>query len=215
MSSTGRKQDKIWDLFEKKSIVGKNYYIAKCRKCEKEIAGIVDRMRKHAEGCKDADNTAVVDDGAGTSAVEIHTQRGSTTGEGRDTEQPAAKRPRKSDKGTMERFQVRTTAPEKESLDQQCARSIYATNSSFLSVEHKDYVKFCKMMRPGYIPPTRHQIGGPLLDKVHAELQESCKEQLANKPVCMAMDGWSNIHNEPIVCVSITDEDENRIVQVR
>lgn len=210
MSSTGRKQDQIWDLFEKKRIAGKNYNIAKCRKCTKEMAGIVDRLRKHAEECKDAGDAdvAIISDGAGTSTASTNdSQPVAASGEVRDTEQPAAKRPKQSDTGTMNRYLVRTTAAEKDNLDQQCARSLFATNSSFLSVEHPEYAKFCKMLRPGYTPPSRHQIGGVLLDKVHAELQESCKEQLANKPVCMAMDGWSNIHNEPIVCVSITDED--------
>lgn len=28
-----------------------------------------------------------------------------------------------------------------------------------------------------------------------------CKAKLENETVCIAMDGWSNIHNEPIICV--------------
>ena len=31
------------------------------------------------------------------------------------------------------------------------------------------------------------------------------KSELNNKTVSMAIDGWSNIHNEPIICASITD----------
>lgn len=200
MSSTGRKQNKIWDLFEKKKIAGKNYNTAKCRKCSKEIAGIVDRLRKHVQQCNDPDaaDVIIINDVVGTSATSTNSTQ-PASGEAR--EQPAAKRRKHSDNITIDRYLVRTNATEK------CTRSLFATNSSFLSVEHQEYIKFCKMLRPGYTPPNRHQIGGVLLDKVHAELQENCKQRLANKSVCMAMDGWSNVHNEPIVCVSITDEE--------
>ena len=33
------------------------------------------------------------------------------------------------------------------------------------------------------------------------------KEQLESKPVYMALDGWSNVYNEPVVCVSVTRSD--------
>ena len=35
-------------------------------------------------------------------------------------------------------------------------------------------------------------------------MQSDCKERLADLTVSMMLDGWSNIHNEPIVCVSVT-----------
>ena len=33
-----------------------------------------------------------------------------------------------------------------------------------------------------------------------------CKDQLGIETVSMALDGWTNVHNEPIVCVSVTSE---------
>ncbi|KAI6651859.1 Transposase [Oopsacas minuta] len=38
-------------------------------------------------------------------------------------------------------------------------------------------------------------------------MQSQCKEQLDGKNVSMMLDGWSNIHNEPVVCVSVTTSD--------
>ncbi len=33
---------------------------------------------------------------------------------------------------------------------------------------------------------------------------EKCANDLKNETVCLAIDGWSNIHNEPIICVTVT-----------
>ncbi len=33
---------------------------------------------------------------------------------------------------------------------------------------------------------------------------EKCANDLKNETVCLAIDGWSNIDNEPIICVTVT-----------
>ena len=38
-------------------------------------------------------------------------------------------------------------------------------------------------------------------------MMEDCKEQLQGKTVSIALDGWSNVHNEPLVCISVTTTD--------
>ena len=43
-----------------------------------------------------------------------------------------------------------------------------------------------------------------MIEKVHDSLQVDCRTKLRNSTVSMALDGWSNIHNEPIVCATIT-----------
>ena len=60
------------------------------------------------------------------------------------------------------------------------------------------------MLRPGYQAPSRHRISDKLFDDLYASMQSDCKEQLADQTVFMVLDGWSNIHNEPVVCVSVT-----------
>ena len=35
--------------------------------------------------------------------------------------------------------------------------------------------------------------------------QNRCKEQLNGQTVCMSLDGWSKVHNEPVACVALTD----------
>jgi len=34
-----------------------------------------------------------------------------------------------------------------------------------------------------------------------------CREVLKNRTVSIALDGWSNVHNETIVCVTVTTEE--------
>lgn len=61
------------------------------------------------------------------------------------------------------------------------------------------------MLRPGYDPPNRHKIANELLNNVYDSLSKLIKLELEGKTVCMALDGWSNIHNESIICVCVTD----------
>jgi hypothetical protein len=63
------------------------------------------------------------------------------------------------------------------------------------------------MLRPGCRPPSRFDIGGRLLENVQATMMEDCKELLQGKTVSLALAGWSNVHNEPVVCVSVTTSD--------
>lgn len=90
-------------------------------------------------------------------------------------------------------------------MDLQVARFIYGTNSSFRVVEHPEFKKLINMLRPGYNLPTRQTIADNLLDSVYNTLQNNLKEQLAGKTVCMALDGWSNVHNDSIICVCVTE----------
>ena len=115
--------------------------------------------------------------------------------------------PTKITENSLKNFAIRTTFTEKDKLDSQCARFIYATNSAFQLVEHPQFIKYTQMLRPGYKPPNRKIIGGPLLDQIFQEEQATCQELLSNKTVCLSLDGWSNIRNEPIICTCIINED--------
>lgn len=65
-------------------------------------------------------------------------------------------------------------------------------------------------LRPGYKPPNRNSVSTNLLDKVHNSIQTTIKENLCNK-VCIALDGSSNVHNEPIIGVYVTDIESVRV----
>jgi len=61
------------------------------------------------------------------------------------------------------------------------------------------------LLHPGYKPPSRLQIANELLNEVFNSILIKIKDCLNRKTVCMAQDGWSNIHNDSIVCISATD----------
>lgn len=109
-----------------------------------------------------------------------------------------------SDNLGINKFVVKTSKTDKASLDQQIANYLYATNTPFRAVEHDQFIKMIRMLRPGYIPPNRHQVGGDLLDQSFNSVIEKYSEDLKGKTVCMAMDGWSNIHNEPILALTLS-----------
>jgi len=101
-------------------------------------------------------------------------------------------------------FATKTTKSEKEVFDEQIAKFIYATNSSFRIVEHEEFIRLIQLLRHGYSPPSRFDISGKSLDVVHEKCLESSEEMLKDKTVCMTFGGWSNVHNEPVICATVT-----------
>ena len=110
----------------------------------------------------------------------------------------------------LDSFVVKTTQKEKIDLDRHVARFVFATNSPFRIVENSYFKKMMQAARPGYNPPNRQDIGGKLLDKEFSELQGKIANDLQKKNVCMALDGWSNIRNDPVIGVCVTDMEDGR-----
>jgi hypothetical protein len=94
---------------------------------------------------------------------------------------------------------TKTSASQKSELDLEIAKFFFACNIPFNVVQHPQWKRVCSKMRPGYDPPTRKQLAETLLDKVHGELKEDMKEALSGKTATLINDGWSNIHNEPVI----------------
>jgi hypothetical protein len=87
----------------------------------------------------------------------------------------------------------------KSAIDVEIARLFYACNLPFSLVEHPQFIKVVQLLRPGYKPPSRKQIGGTLLDTVHDQVTEDMKAILNGKTATLVEDGLSNVHNEPII----------------
>ena len=101
-------------------------------------------------------------------------------------------------------YLIKTTKSKKEAINEQIARIIYATSLPFRMVDHPEFIKFIHFLHPGYNPPNRIDIGGKLLDTVHKNSLTSCSGLLHNQSVTMSIDGWSNVHNESVVCTTVT-----------
>ncbi|XP_073507434.1 casein kinase I isoform X2 [Phyllobates terribilis] len=108
---------------------------------------------------------------------------------------------------TIDRFVIRTSRLEKELIDEKIAQFIYATNSSFRLTENPHFINMVQSLRPGYSLPSRADVAGKLLDQVYDREMEQCATALEGKIVNLSIDGWSNVHNDPIVCACITTEE--------
>lgn len=117
-------------------------------------------------------------------------------------EQHPSKKP-KLQQRSVSSYGISTDANMWEQLDEQIAKLFYACNLPFVIADHPVWCQTVEMLRPGYQPPNRKDIGGPLLDKTHEKLMTTMKTQLQGKEVVMMQDGWSDIHNTPVIATSL------------
>lgn len=55
--------------------------------------------------------------------------------------------------------------------------------------------------RARFSPPSREDTAGKPLDKVYDREKERCAAALEGKIVKLSLDGWSKVHNDPVVLV--------------
>lgn len=110
---------------------------------------------------------------------------------------------------SISNFVVKTKNDDKEKIDMQVGRMIFATHSSFLMADHPEFIGLCEMLRPGFKPPSRKQIGDRILQAVFEEESAKSKRQLIGENVSMSFDGWSNVRQEPIIGACVTKDNGN------
>ena len=81
---------------------------------------------------------------------------------------------------------------------------IVRTNSPFSMVLNKNFRRYTERLRPGYVPPDRHEVGGPLLDTVYEQENAKIAVLLHGKLATLAFDGWSDPKSNPVIGVSTT-----------
>ncbi|XP_073436454.1 uncharacterized protein [Dendrobates tinctorius] len=235
--AAGRKRDPVWEYFnEAPSPIGKAGMRAKCKRCNKEMQGLVARMRQHHEKCGDEDDQRNTSEQAGSSgefmdsgnyppprspsscstvselSIQDSASLAAAAASSSDTHSHISPSPKRKKKPlppgtTIDRFVIRTSRLEKELIDEKIAQFIYATNSSFRLTENPHFINMVQSLRPGYSPPSRADVAGKLLDQVYDREMEQCATALEGKIVNLSIDGWSNVHNDPIVCACITTEE--------
>lgn len=63
----------------------------------------------------------------------------------------------------------------------------------------------CEILRPGYTLSSSLMLGNELINVVYDDVLEEYKSKFNGNSVTLELGGWSNIHNEPIVYLSIID----------
>jgi len=204
MTSKGRPRDAIWIDF--KEVKGGTYPKAECKHCHKVIAGLTLRLKNHISNCPQKQLNLLESEFDETESHRIINENiDNTNSPTSSTSQNHLTHTASNSKHqSISKFVCKTTSQDKLALDVQVSKFVFATNSPFRLIEHSEFQKFVNMLRPGYKLPDRKAIGSTLLDSVYNSVVSNQYQILKNKTVCMALDGWSNVHNEPIVCITVT-----------
>ena len=65
--------------------------------------------------------------------------------------------------------------------------------------------RWCQI-QGNYKPPNRQEIRGILHIKVHESVMQTYKDDLKGQVICVAFDGWSKVHKEQIVGMTISQK---------
>lgn len=91
----------------------------------------------------------------------------------------------------------------KDKLDLAWAKAFYACNIPFNVIEHPMFREAVGQTRPGYDLPTRKAIAGKHLDTTFEEVKKQTRVAVKDKQVTLVQDGWSDIHNQPVIATAI------------
>ena len=117
--------------------------------------------------------------------------------------QPPPAKHAKTCQSQMSSYIIKTDSAAANQLHIQVARFFYACNISLNVAEHKEFKKMISLLRPGYSPPNRKYLAGHLLNSVYEQVNEHIVEDTRGKDVTLVQDGWSDIHNNPVIATSI------------
>lgn len=102
-------------------------------------------------------------------------------------------------------FLTKTTNSQKRKIDEDIAAYFFARNIPFSHSEDYYFKKMVNSLRPGYTPPNRRALSGEMLDSMEAKISTNMAEQLKGQTVTLIQDGWSNIHNQPVLANCLFD----------
>lgn len=94
---------------------------------------------------------------------------------------------------------IKTNSKQQLELDILAAKFWYASGLAFNAANTSYWGSFVSKLRPGYVPPTAYRLRESLLNSVYEELKTKMENQISGNDVVIVQDGWSNIHNEPIL----------------
>lgn len=102
-------------------------------------------------------------------------------------------------------FVTATSKEESEVIATQWANFFYSSRIPFLAAENPEFKKAMEMTRPGFPVEiiNRHNLGGKLLDEKFDEIEKKEADLLGGRKVVISQDGWSNLHNQPIIATAL------------
>lgn len=211
MNKGGRRKDPIWVKFQEIEENGK-VVKAKCKACGHVQSIKACRMRAHVKSCEqqisNSTNIAGNEDSNQNVKDQLDLELMSTSSV--LEVQNLAKR--KKIQSSMDTFCCSTNDSEKKELDKLIGMFFYACNIPFSHVESEHFKTLVSKLRPGYKPPTRKALAGNILDQIHDELQNQMMRNLKGKTTTLIVDGWSNVHNEPLTVAALYTEGKSYLI---
>lgn len=178
---------------------------AKCTDCGMLISNKIERLRGHRNRCAankrsietDAVPSSSQDEGPPPSKKNCSEQVTERTDQAQVTKQICQPK--------IRNFPVVTNGKTALKLKQKMARFFYACNIPFNVAENESFLDFISELRPGWKPATRKELAGALLDQTYEQLNEAMFNKLENRDVTLVQDGWSDIHNNPVIATCVHD----------
>ena len=183
--------------------------IAKCKVCKQTISAKIERLKSHKSKCVVQtecvgirNETALKSPSTSTKRkLDIYDDEPDTQGAVPGSPFPTPKRAKRQ--RNLSGYTVATDTPTWQKLDEQIAKLFYACNLPFNIADNPIWRQSVEMLRPGYYSPKRKDIGGYLLDKVHDKVTGNMKSMIQGKDAVLVQDGWSDIHNSPVIASSL------------
>ncbi|XP_072564792.1 uncharacterized protein [Paramormyrops kingsleyae] len=184
----------VWRHFTPANVQGKSVYM--CKYCDKTYMKNATKMQQRIAKCKK------IPQGPTHAAA-----RSSTQGENESVSAVSESDTHSSAPGPsgIRGFFDFMDDTSQKNTDECFARAIYATGSPLMLTSNVYWKRFLNVLRPAYIPPTRHALSTHLLDEEFSRVQAKVKQTI-DQADCISVisDGWSNIRGQGIINYIIT-----------
>lgn len=185
-----RTLDPVWNYFNKSlerktdQAGAKQHYIATCNFCDATMTGQPKRMKIHlSKNCLEV-------------PLEIKNKYKNKEQESSDDVDV--------DNNDNE-DSVNNEKEKKEEIDTTIARAFYASGIPLATIENPFIIQALRKINPEYHPPSRKLLSTTLLEKEYKQVSTNIKKQIKNSNyICLTSDGWTNIHQQPIINFMIT-----------
>jgi len=188
---SGRKAGWQRAEFESIFIDGVQFTKDKCKHCRNEVSRKLERLSSHLQRCVKYRSTLNNVDKNDTNNQNLLLPSSSTVQQS------------KTYQISLNEHVISTTPAKKVQIDEEVAKFFYANAISFNAANSASFKSLFAVARPGYKPPNRKQLAGPLLDNAEVSVSKELVDQLKECTITLVQDGWSSIKNDPIIASSI------------
>jgi hypothetical protein len=187
----GRKQSVIWDEYITIKEAGK-IISNKCKYCSIEVSKQPSRMQKHTEKCSafNRRNSSKFPDANASSCRGFPVSAPTV---------PVVFSGRKKIQPSIDGFVKQITQKESKNVDNLIGRMIFTNNLPFTLADSGAFKDLIKALHPGYKAPSSKLISEGILNDVYDNVKKKTAENLQNKTIAIAQDGWTTNQNVSII----------------